>query len=273
MKHVVFQVAVQFPRHVDRDELARAGAPGLVEAARRYDAARGVPFERFAAQRIRGAILDAVRAADWAPRSLRTLARQLEQAEQQLAAELGRMPDRNEVAAALDMRRDELDQLQHRRFRSVVLNLEHATPHEGEKDLTLVDLLADEDSIEPSAELELRELHSYLRDAIRLLPDRHRLVVVGSFLEGRTSQELADFLGVTVSRISQLRSEALLMLQEGIDAQYAGELSDPSGGSGRVARRKATFAEGIATASAFADRMEEINLIESDAPALTARMT
>ena len=123
------------------------------------------------------------------------------------------------------------------------------------------------------AELELRELHSYLRDAIRLLPDRHRLVVVGSFLEGRTSQELADFLGVTVSRISQLRSEALLMLQEGIDAQYAGELSDPSGGSGRVARRKATFAEGIATASAFADRMEEINLIESDAPALTARMT
>ena len=273
MKHVVFQVAVQFPRHVDRDELARAGALGLVEAARRYDAARGVPFERFAAQRIRGAILDAVRAADWAPRSLRTLARQLEQAEQHLAAELGRMPDRNEVAEALDMRRDELDQLQHRRFRSVVLNLEHATPHEGEKDLTLVDLLADEDSIDPSAELELRELHNYLRDAIRLLPDRHRLVVVGSFLEGRTSQELADFLGVTVSRISQLRSEALLMLQEGIDAQYAGELSDPSGGSGRVARRKATFAEGIATASAFADRMEEINLIESDAPAHTARMT
>ena len=273
VKHVVFQVAVQFPHHVDRDELARAGALGLVEAARRYDAARGVPFERFAVQRIRGAILDAVRAADWAPRSLRTLARQLEQAEQHLAAELGRMPDRNEVAEALDMRRDELDQLQHRRFRGVLLNLEHATPHEGEKDLTLVDLLADEDSIELSAELELRELHSYLRDAMRLLPDRHRLVVVGSFLEGRTSQELADFLGVTVSRISQLRSEALLMLQEGIDAQCTGELSDPSGGSGRVARRKATFAEGIATASAFADRMEEINLIESDAPALTAWMT
>jgi RNA polymerase sigma factor for flagellar operon FliA len=273
VKHVVFQVAVQFPRHVDRDELARAGALGLVEAARRYDAARGVPFERFAAQRIRGAILDAARAADWAPRSVRRLARQLDQAEQHLAAELGRMPDRNEVAEALDMRRDELDQLQHRRFRSVVLNLEHATSHESEKDLTLVDLLADENSIEPPAELELRELHSYLRDAICLLPDRHRLVVVGSFLEGRTSQELADFLGVTVSRISQLRSEALLMLQEGIDAQYAGEPSDPSRGSGRVARRKATFAEGIATASAFADRMEEINLIESDAPALTARMT
>ena len=64
VRHIVFQVAVHFPRHVDRDELARAGALGLVEAARRYDEARGVPFDRFAAQRIRGAILDAVRAAD-----------------------------------------------------------------------------------------------------------------------------------------------------------------------------------------------------------------
>lgn len=66
VNHVVFQVAVHFPRHVDRQDLARAGALGLVEAAQRYDDARGVPFERFAAQRIRGAILDSVRSADWA---------------------------------------------------------------------------------------------------------------------------------------------------------------------------------------------------------------
>src|SRR4029453_14099318 len=84
VKHIVFQVAVHFPRHVDREELARAGALGLVEAARRYDGSRGVPFQRFAAQRIRGAILDAVRAADWAPRSVRTLARTLESTAQQL---------------------------------------------------------------------------------------------------------------------------------------------------------------------------------------------
>ena len=95
-----------------------------------------------------------------------------------------------------------------------MLNLEHAKSHEGEKDLTLVDLLAAEDSVELSAELQLRELRSYLRNAIRLLPDRYRLVVVGTFLEGRTAQELADFLGVTASRISQLRSEALLMLRK-----------------------------------------------------------
>src|SRR5439155_26168811 len=84
--HVVLQVAAHFPRYVDRHELARAGALGLVEAARRFDASRGVPFDRFAARRIRGAILDSVRATDWAPRSVRTLGRQLEQIEQKLAS-------------------------------------------------------------------------------------------------------------------------------------------------------------------------------------------
>src|SRR3954465_13246715 len=125
VKHIVFQVAVHFPRHVDRDELARAGAVGLVEAARRYDESRGVPFDRFAAQRIRGAILDAVRAADWAPRSVRTLARRLEGVEQRLATELGRVPSSVEMAEALGMTRDELARLQDRLFRSVVLALEH----------------------------------------------------------------------------------------------------------------------------------------------------
>src|SRR6185436_19725775 len=105
--HVVFQVAAHFPRHVDRDELARAGALGLVEAAQRFDPRRGVPFNRFAAQRIRGAILDAVRSADWAPRSVRSLARKLEGVEQRLATELGRVPSAREMAEALGMTSDE----------------------------------------------------------------------------------------------------------------------------------------------------------------------
>ncbi|RMH71682.1 MAG: FliA/WhiG family RNA polymerase sigma factor [Actinomyces sp.] len=268
VKHIVFQVAVHFPRHVDRDELARAGALGLVEAARRYDEARGVPFERFAAQRIRGAILDAVRAADWAPRSVRNLARKLEAAEQRLATQLGRVPSADEMAEALGMTRSELGRLQDRMFRSVVLALEHEAVDEVDKDLSLVDVLVDEQCAEPSDELEARELHGYLRDAISLLPERHRIVIVGYFLEGRTSQELADFLGVTESRVSQLRSESLIMLKEGIEAQYRGDTPDPCEVTGRVARRKATYAKGIAEASRFADRMVAFTVVESDAPAV-----
>ena len=258
VKHIVFQVAVHFPRHVDRDELARAGALGLVEAARRYDESRGVPFDRFAAQRIRGAILDAVRAADWAPRSVRNLARKLESVEQRLATELGRVPNPAEMAEALGMTRDELSRLQDRMFRSVVLALEHEVNDDTEEDLTLVDVLCDRSAVEPLEELESRELHTYLRDAVGLLPERHRLVIVGYFLEGRTSLDLARFLGVTESRVSQLRSEALGMLKEGIEAQYTGTPSaDPAQSVGRVARRKATYAAAIAGASEWKNRLDE----------------
>src|SRR6478672_10068980 len=255
VKHIVFQVAVHFPRHVDRDELARAGALGLVEAARRFDESRGVPFDRFAAQRIRGAILDAVRAADWAPRSVRTLARRLEGVEQRLATELGRVPSSVEMAEALGMTRDELSRLQDRMFRSVVLALEHEVNDDTDEDLTLVDVLCDRSSVEPLEELESRELHSYLRDAVGLLPERQRLVIVGYFLEGRTSQELARFLGVTESRVSQLRTEALQMLKEGIEAQYAGPVASPDQSIGRVARRKATYAAAISEASPWQSRI------------------
>jgi len=256
VKHIVFQVAVHFPRHVDRDELARAGALGLVEAARRYDESRGVPFDRFAAQRIRGAILDAVRAADWAPRSVRTLARKLEMVEQRLATELGRVPSPVEMAEALGMTRQELARLQDRMFRSVVLALEHEVNEDTDEDLTLVDVLTDRSSVEPLEELESRELHAYLRDAVNLLPERQRLVIVGYFLEGRTSQDLARFLGVTESRVSQLRSEALQMLKEGIEAQYTGQATaDPQQSVGRVARRKASYASAIAEASEWQNRL------------------
>jgi RNA polymerase sigma factor FliA len=257
VRHVVFQVAVHFPRHVDREELATAGALGLVEAARRYDESRGVPFDRFAAQRIRGAILDAVRAADWAPRSVRTLARKLEQIEQQLATRLGRVPNAHEKAEALGMEPDELRRLQDRMFRSVVLALEYEVADDDEE-LTLVDVLADDHTKEPSEELESRELHAYLRDAVGLLPERHRLVIVGYFLEGRKSQDLAQLLGVTESRISQLRSEALAMLRDGIEAQYEPAPSDEP--AGRVARRKAGYASAIGGASEWADRLTAVAL-------------
>ncbi len=261
VKHIVFQVAVHFPRHVDRDELARAGALGLVEAAQRYDADRGVPFERFAAQRIRGAILDAVRAADWAPRSVRNLARRLENAEQRLATRLGRVPSVAETAEELGMTKAELNRLQDRMFRSVVLALEHEINDGQDEDMTLVDVLVDQSAVEPLEELENRELQAYLRDAVGLLPERQRLVIVGYFLENKTSQELADFLGVTESRISQLRSEALASLKEGIEAQYDPRRVQPEDVSGRVAVRKATFAHNVSQASVWKSRLDEIRSV------------
>jgi RNA polymerase sigma factor for flagellar operon FliA len=256
VKHVVLQVAGHFPRHVDRQELARAGALGLVEAAQRFDPSRGVPFDRFAARRIRGAILDAVRAVDWAPRSVRALGRALEAAEQELANEQGSAPSNGQVAAAMGLSANDLAAARDRVFRSVVLALEHAVSGAGDdgETLSLGDVLADRTAAEPSEDLESRELLGYLRDAVGLLPERHRVVIVGYFLEGRTSAELAESLEVTESRISQVRSEALAMLREGIEAQY---VAGPAviTGTGRSDRRRASYASAIGEASAWRERL------------------
>lgn len=261
VNHVVFQAAVHFPRHVDRNELINAGAIGLVEAAKRYEDARGVPFHRFAAQRIRGAIIDAVRAADWAPRSVRKLARRLDAAEQSLASELGRPPSLGETARELDMSPEDLHALRDRIFRSVVLAFEHVVSTDEDDELTLVEVLAD-DGPEPDDELEQRELKAYLREAVAHLPERHRLIVVGYFIQDRTSADLARFLGVTESRISQMRSEALAMLRRGIEAQYEG----PAGAEpeGLVDRRRAAYAQRITDTSDMGDRICERSDPDSD---------
>lgn len=253
VRHIVFQVAVRFPRHVDREELARAGALGLVEAAQRYESSRGVPFERFAAQRIRGAILDAVRAADWAPRSVRTLARGVEDTSQQLANELGRAPTLDELADALSTTPAELARLQDRIHRSVVLTLDAGI--DADDGDTLGDTIPDLDTLEPGVQLEERELHAYLRDAVRLLSERHRLVVIGYFIEGRTSADLARFLGITESRVSQLRTEALATLRHAIDVQY-GRRPVTTGVSSRVARHRAAFAVALGASSDWRERLD-----------------
>ncbi|GIU84626.1 MAG: RNA polymerase sigma factor [Acidimicrobiales bacterium] len=254
VRHIVFQVAVHFPRHVDRQELAHAGALGLVEAARRYDPQRGVPFEKFAARRIKGAILDAARSADWAPRSVRMLARSLEQAEQQLASRLGRIPSAEEVAEEIGISEEELRRLQDRMFRSVVLALEYEIHQPGEEDLSLVDVVSDRTQPEPAEELEAKELLGYLRDAVALLPEKLRVVIVGYFLEGKSSAELARILGVTESRISQLRSEALEMLRDGIGAQF-GLARTSVEKSRRSEQRLQEFVRAVGASSTWRERI------------------
>ncbi|MHB8671498.1 MAG: sigma-70 family RNA polymerase sigma factor [Acidimicrobiales bacterium] len=257
--HIVFQLSAHFPHHVDREELSRAGALGLVEAARRYDPERGVPFARYAAQRIRGAILDALRDADWAPRSLRTASRRVETARQAFIHEMGRSPSVEELGTATGLSPAELCRLEARVFRSVVLTLDEVVSGSDQEDLALVDVLADQRQPAPHEGVEDMELRSYLRDAVHLLPERHRLVVIGYFLEGRTSRDLARFLSVTESRISQLRAEALEMLRDGIGAQYDtadGEtVQAPAPAGGRVARRKAAYAAAIADKRSWKSRV------------------
>lgn len=255
VRSVVMQVAAGFPRHVEREELVRAGALGLVEAARRFDASRGVPFAPFAVQRIRGAILDASRGADWAPRSVRAFSRVLDTTRQEIANQRGCTPDSGEIAEALGISRAEFMVMQERITRSSVATLNDRASHDGEEQMEIIDLLTDRTAVDQTERVEADELHGYLRAAVGLLPERHRLVIVGYFLDGKTSDDLAKFLDVTESRISQLRSEALEMLREGITAQYEEPKTPGEPVTGHAARRRANYAAAIAAEGTWRERL------------------
>jgi RNA polymerase sigma factor for flagellar operon FliA len=255
VEHLVLRASASFPRHVDRSELIAAGTLGLVEAALRYDEARGVPFGRYAARRIRGAVLDAVRSADWAPRSTRQLARQADAATQAFATRHGRTPNDEELAGELGISEAELQELRGRVQRGVIQSLEpRGTEDEGTNP---IDRLFDRGVEGPDEMLEQEELKGYLRSALEHLPERHRIVVVGHYFEQRSFEELADFLGVTPSRVSQLRADAVEMIRDAIEAQYRPR--DTSKPVGRVAIRKARFAAEVAAHADWRTRLDARN--------------
>lgn len=252
VEHIVLRVSASFPRHVDRSDLVAAGMLGLVEAANRFEPERGVPFHRYAGTRIRGAVLDAVRGLDWVPRSTRQLARSADEAVQRLAAHEGTTPTDAEIAHEIGVSEDELRTMRERVHRGVIAALDEPGPGDGSPALT--ELLADRTAPGAEEQLEQQELAGYLRAALAELPERHRLVVVGIYLEGRSFEEVAALLGVTPSRVSQLRSDALDMIRDGILAQFRPRSTEKP--HGRVAIRQARYASAIAEHSTWRERID-----------------
>jgi len=243
-------ISSRLPGHVYTDDLISAGMAALAMAARSFDASLGVPFGRYAVRRIRGALLDELRSADWATRSLRAKVRKRDAVHDELAAQLGRRPSDSETAAAMGVDVSDLERLDADLHSSVVLRLDVITDTVG------ADSVLPSTADTPEAALIARERQAYLRDAIEVLPERLQVVIRGCFFEDRPMRELAEDLGVTESRISQMRAEALKMLREGMNAQLDPAMVDePVNTGGAVARRKAAYYAQIAARSTYKDRL------------------
>jgi RNA polymerase sigma factor for flagellar operon FliA len=248
--YAVTQLAGRLPRHVPRDELVSAAMAGLAQAARSFDPDRDTRFDAYASARIRGALLDELRSRDWASRSVRSRARKMLAAHDELTNELGRTPTTDEVARKLGVAKGAVEALTGDVHRSVVLNYDSVIADSG------AEMLLPSDEQSPDVVLLERERRSYLIDAVAALPDRLRHVVVGYFFEERPMQDLADELGVSPSRISQMRAEAVTMLKDGITASLDPErCADAPHESSRVARRKAAYAAAVAGGSDFRTRI------------------
>jgi RNA polymerase sigma factor for flagellar operon FliA len=215
VKYVAGRVGVGLPPNIEQADLVSYGIFGLIDAIEKFDLERAIKFETYAISRIRGAIIDELRALDWIPRSVRSKAREVERAYTTLEAELRRTPSEAEVADHLGIALGDL----HHIFSQVsyvnVVALDEMLSVGGEKGdkLTLGDTLEDHRAEDPVLAFEGEETKFLLAGAINQLPEREKIVVTLYYYEGLTLAEIGKVLGVTESRICQMHTKAVLQLR------------------------------------------------------------
>ena len=240
VRFIARKVHQTLPRHVDLDDLISAGMVGLMEACNRFDARRHVQFKSYAQFRIRGAILDWLRTLDWGPRELRRKARAIAETTRMLAQRLGRAPGEQEIAEAMEMELEELQQLvgELRSLELGSLNAEHSKD-EDDEELEYVPASAEEDPLFLCLAAESRQR---LIDAIEELPEKERLVLTLYYYEELTMREIGLTLGVVESRVSQIHSGAVRRLRIVLGQTRRSSDTQPSTIRSRSRRSRSTAA-------------------------------
>ena len=213
VKYVAGRVLAGMPRHFDEDDLVSYGIIGLIDAIERFEPDRNLRFETYAVPRIKGAIIDELRAIDWVPRSVRTKARAVDHAVTHLESTLGRTPTDAEVAAQLEMTPDAFNKAL-RKISSVSMIALDEVQRSGERSdrSTLGETLPDR-AQGPLEVFEAKESKEALRVAVHRMPERERAVLMMYYYDGLTLTEIGGVLGVTESRVCQIHTKALRQLR------------------------------------------------------------
>lgn len=210
VKFVAGRLAAGLPKSVDTGDLVSAGVFGLMNAIDKFDPANGAKFETYAIPRIRGAILDGLRALDWVPRSVRSRSRSVQDAIANLEHQLGRTPTDEEIAAELKITVEELEKWLADIAAGSVGPLDH---------VAMDNTAAEADAqIQPGRAMEEGELRDAMRAEISKLPEREQAILILYYEDGLTLSEIGDALGVTESRISQIHTKAVLQLRSRLAA-------------------------------------------------------
>lgn len=212
---VAGRVGMRLPSTVEQADLVSYGMFGLIDAIEKYALDRAVKFETYASSRIRGAIIDELRAIDWIPRSVRTKARQVDRAYAELEGELHRSPSETEVAARMEIGLNELRAVFTQLSTVNVAALDELLGSGSDRGdaVALLDTLEDTSAEDPAGSFEAQETKFLLARAIEQLAEREKIVLVLYYYEGMTLAEIGRVLGVTESRISQMHTAAMIRLR------------------------------------------------------------
>ena len=223
VKYVAGRLGSGLPAHVDEGDLVSYGLLGLIGAIERYEPDRDVQFETYAIARIKGAIIDELRAMDWVPRSVRSRAREIERAISELEAKLGRAPTDEEIAGKVGVTTEELEESLSEIARSSIAALDElwTVSGSGGDQIALIDTIEDTEAPDPQSSLSQTEMKEAIADAIARLPEREKLVVTLYYYEELTLREIGEVLGVTATRVSQLHTKAILRLKARLSGSAA----------------------------------------------------
>jgi RNA polymerase sigma factor for flagellar operon FliA len=214
LKRIVSRMASRFPPEVDSEEVYQAGMIGLLDAVDKFDSSRDIQFQTYAEYRIKGSILDELRALDWVPRGVRAAATEWERAWNEQCSFLGREPSDTEMATKLEMPLNEYHDFVARASPLSLVTLDHlGGSGEEEEGQSLLDILRDPDGSDPFSELSMHQLKSRLQEAILELTDREQTTLSLYYVEELNMKEVAAVLGVGEARVSQLHTKIILKLR------------------------------------------------------------
>lgn len=222
VRNVAARMAMGFPRSVELSDLINTGVIGLIEAFGHYDPARGVKFETYAVPRIRGAILDELRALDWVPRSTRAKSREIDRAMTSLENELGRPPEKTELAAHMNITVEELHVALDDVSSTNMLSLDEIIyPDDDNRQVPRIETITDQNGNSVLGEIEKGELRSFLVVAMDRLTEQEKLVIALYYYEELTLKEIGEVMSISESRVSQIHTRAVKKLRGMVREKFA----------------------------------------------------
>ena len=218
VKFIALRMRGTYKNYAQLDDVVNQGIISLIDAVEKFDPAREIKFETFASIKIKGAIIDYIRAQDWVPRRLRKLSVDLDAASTKLYSELGRQPTHNELAKEMNLSLEQLDRVMQQTYSFNLLSYEEVVWQKMSSVGTPEsDLAADNADESPDRSLMDKELREQLAASIEILNDRERTVISLYYYEKLKLKEIADVLGVSESRVCQIHSAAILKMKRSMN--------------------------------------------------------
>lgn len=209
-RYVIGRIKVNLPPTYTYEDITSYGVEGLIDAVEKFSPQKGAKFETYALMRIRGSIIDRIRAADWLPRTVRKKIKDIKQATEILKQELGRVPTATEIANYLDMDVEKVNQIM---SEDVTITSIYDKRGSSEDSMEIIDTIEDSHKLNPQERMEEKNVKTDLQKALQRLPERERVLLVLYYQENMTMKEIGSTLGMSESRVCQLHAQGIMKLK------------------------------------------------------------